>query len=215
MKNTLLIAAAIGMVLVLTMGAYAFDNGIYSYSRVPEPNLPTSGIDLAGTRLDTLWIFDADFSKIWLVTTPVGRPMTGVERSVVRTTGTTTTSGSRASRTWAQHVVVRQVRRLLAAGTRLRQPVDPDSREALHRDDRRHNVRDPGVRPALRDGEGLRLRVRGRPVSCDVRHVRTPWLLTTNPGFAGTPGRSQDWNSDYGPHGRRHQQRTRWARSST
>ena len=64
MKNTILIAAAIGTVLALAMGAYAFDNGIYNESRVTEPNMPTSSLDLEGTRLETLWIFDANFEDL-------------------------------------------------------------------------------------------------------------------------------------------------------
>ena len=64
MKNTFLIAVAIGTVLALTMGAFAADNGIYPESRVPEPGMPVSGVDLEGTRLDTFWIFDADFQDL-------------------------------------------------------------------------------------------------------------------------------------------------------
>jgi len=63
MKNTFLIAAAIGTVLVLAMGASAFDNGIYRDSRVADPIMPKSS-DLESTRLETLWIFDADFEDL-------------------------------------------------------------------------------------------------------------------------------------------------------
>jgi hypothetical protein len=63
MKNTLLIALAIGTVLALSAGALAYDNGIYFESRVESPSMPATR-DLEGTRLETLWIFDADFSDL-------------------------------------------------------------------------------------------------------------------------------------------------------
>ena len=45
------------------MGASAFDNGIYRDSRVADPIMPKSS-DLEATRLETLWIFDADFEDL-------------------------------------------------------------------------------------------------------------------------------------------------------
>jgi len=64
MKNTLLIAVAIGAVLALTTGALAVGMGTDLVSRVPEPNMPRGGAQLEGTRLETLWIFDADFEDL-------------------------------------------------------------------------------------------------------------------------------------------------------
>ncbi|MCK4512547.1 hypothetical protein KAW64_12460, partial [bacterium] len=64
MKNTFLIAVAIGAVLALTTGALAVGIGTDVVSRVPEPGMPVGGAELEGTRLETLWIFDADFEDL-------------------------------------------------------------------------------------------------------------------------------------------------------
>jgi hypothetical protein len=63
MKNTLLIAAAIGTVLALVVGASAYDNSITRESRVPNP-VSTGAVTLENSRLETLWIFDADFEDL-------------------------------------------------------------------------------------------------------------------------------------------------------
>ena len=54
MKNTLLIAVAIGTVLALTTGALAVGIGTDLVSRVPEPDMPLGGAQLEGARLETL-----------------------------------------------------------------------------------------------------------------------------------------------------------------
>ncbi|MCK4680066.1 hypothetical protein KAT82_03005, partial [bacterium] len=64
MKNTFLIAVAIGTVLALTTGALAAGIGTDLVSRVPTPGMPRGGTQLEGTRLETLWIFDADFEDL-------------------------------------------------------------------------------------------------------------------------------------------------------
>ncbi len=64
MKNTFLIAVAIGTVLALTTGALAVGTGTDLVSRVFTPGMPLGGTQLEGTRLETLWIFDADFEDL-------------------------------------------------------------------------------------------------------------------------------------------------------
>jgi hypothetical protein len=66
MKNTLLVAVAIGALLTLFVsGVLAASIGTDLVSRVPEPGRPS--VDpgaLQATRLETLWIFDADFENL-------------------------------------------------------------------------------------------------------------------------------------------------------
>jgi hypothetical protein len=62
MKNTLLIAVAIGTVFALTAGALAMDTSETRFSRVETPIPPVQSLESA--RLETLWIFDADFSDL-------------------------------------------------------------------------------------------------------------------------------------------------------
>ncbi|MBN2565837.1 MAG: T9SS type A sorting domain-containing protein [Candidatus Eisenbacteria bacterium] len=66
MKNTLLVAAAIGALFMLFVsGVMAAGIGTDLVDRVPEPNRPSAdpGAHQA-TRLETLWIFDADFEDL-------------------------------------------------------------------------------------------------------------------------------------------------------
>jgi hypothetical protein len=64
MKNTFLIAVAIGTVLALTTGALAVGVGADLVSRVPEPGMPLGGAQFERVDLETLWIFDADFENL-------------------------------------------------------------------------------------------------------------------------------------------------------
>jgi hypothetical protein len=66
MKKTLLIAVAIGALLTLCVsGAYAKGNNVLGEMRVPDPDRPSSSSSgFSATRLETLWIFDANFEDL-------------------------------------------------------------------------------------------------------------------------------------------------------
>ncbi|MBD3367354.1 MAG: hypothetical protein GF405_04135, partial [Candidatus Eisenbacteria bacterium] len=67
MKNTPLVLLAAGMMLLAAVsGAFAKDLDTDLVSRVPNPSRlsSASAVETRGARLDTLWIFDADFSDL-------------------------------------------------------------------------------------------------------------------------------------------------------
>jgi hypothetical protein len=196
MKNTFLIAVAIGTVLALTAGAFAAGIGTDLVSRVPEPGMPLGGAQLEGTRLETLWIFDANFEDL----TGDNAGWTSVDRSgtlgmdnywhhdTIRMggfghLGDTTWWCGTENECWRQprgygngwmQILERHFDETVGATTSV--ILDYDQRFAMEK------KYDYGY-----------VDVRSSATSDTWRTVVT----VTNPGFEGTPGMSQDWNSTH------------------
>ncbi len=196
MKNTLLIAVTIGTVLALTTGALAVGIGTDLVSRVSSPGMPPSGTQLEGTRLETLWIFDADFST----TTGDNAGWTAWDRSgtlasvnfwhhdTIRINGfthlgdTTWWCGTnnecwRQDRGYANDWLQNLERNFTeASGLTGTLTLEYDQRFAMEHD------YDYGY-----------VDIRSSATSDTWYTVNT----VNNPGFAGNPGMSQDWDSTH------------------
>ncbi len=196
MKNTFLIAVAIGTVLALTTGALAVGIGTDLVSRVPESGTPLGGAQLEGTRLETLWIFDADFEDLtgdnagW---TSVDRSGTlGMDNywhhSDIRIgsythLGDTTWWCGTYNECWRQprgygngwlQILERHFTETTGAATSV--ILDYDQRFAM---EKKYDYGYVDVRSSATSDTW-----------CTV-------VTVTNPGFEGTPGMSQDWNSTH------------------
>jgi len=194
MKNTFLIAVAIGTVLALTTGALAVGIGTDLVSRVPSPGMPRGGTQLEGTRLETLWIFDADFEDLvgdnagWTAWDRSGT--LGMDNywhhDTIRMAGfghlgdSTWWCGTynecwRQSRGYANDWMQILERHFTeASGLTGTLTLEYDQRFAMEKD------YDYGY-----------VDIRSSATSDTWYTVNT----VTNPGFAGTPGISQDWDS--------------------
>ncbi len=194
MKNTFLIAVAIGAVLALTTGAPAVGIGTDLVSRVPSPGMSPSGTQLEGTRLETLWIFDANFEDEvgdnagWTAWDRSGTlaSVNFWHHDTIRINGYTHLGAStwwcgttnecwRQARGYANDWMQILERNFTEAnGLTGTLTFEYDQRFAMEKD------YDYGY--------------------VDIRSSATAdtWYTVssiTNPGFAGTPGISQDWNS--------------------
>ncbi len=203
MKSTLLIAAAIGVLAVLVSVATAIGPNTDLVSRVPEPGRPAMrASDLEGARLETLWIFDADFEDL----TGYNAGWTALDRSgtlasanywhhdTIRINGYTHLGDStwwcgtynecwRQSRgygnDWIQ-ILERHFTEASGGGTTM--DLEYDQRYAMEND---YDYAYVDLR-SVANGDTW----------------RTYWAQS-NPGFAGTPGMSQDWNGT-NPEGQGH-----------
>jgi hypothetical protein len=196
MKNTFLIAVAIGTVLALTTGALAAGIGTDLVSRVPTPGMPRGGTQLEGTRLETLWIFDADFEDLvgdnagWTALDVSGT--LGMDNywhhDTIRINGFTHLGDS----TWWCGTYNECWRQPRGYGNNWMQILE------------RHFTEASGLTGALTLEYDQRFAME---LDYDYGYVdiRSPatsdtWytvVTVDNPGFAGTAGMSQDWNSTH------------------
>ena len=196
MKNTLLIAVAIGTVLALTTGALAAGIGTDLVSRVPTPGMPPGGTQLEGTRLETLWIFDADFEDLvgdnagWTAFDVSGT--LGMDNywhhDTIRINGFTHLGDS----TWWCGTYNECWRQQRGYGNNWMQILERNFTEASGLTGTLTLEYDQRYAMELDYDYGY----------VDIRSSATSdtWytvVTVTNPGFAGQPGISQDWNSTH------------------
>ena len=198
MKNRFLMMVAVGMILALGVGAasaYDFDDGQSlrtAMSRFGEQ--PVRPSDSNGARLDTLWIFDADYSD--LVGDNAG--WTAYDRS-----------GTLASDNFWHHDTIRMTGfshlgdSTWWCGTYngcWRQPrgYGNDWLQILERHFDEH-IGVAGSSLTLEYDQRLAMENNYDYGYVDIfEAVADSWrtvVTVDNPGFAGTPGLSQDWNS--------------------
>ena len=198
MRNRLLTAVAVGMVLAVcasVASAYDYDDGKSLRTAMPlfddRPVSPSN----TGARLETLWIFDADYSTV----TGDNAGWTALDRS-----------GTLASENYWHHDTIR-INGFTHLGDSTwwcgtynncwRQPrgYGNDWLQILERHFDEH-VGVPGASLILEYDQRYAMENNYDYGYVDLRSPAQgdTWrtvVTVDNPGFAGTPGRSQDWNS--------------------
>jgi len=193
MKNTLLIAIAIGTVLALTLGAFAADNTETRFSAV-ERAYPVAR-DLESSRLETLWIFDADFEDL----TGDNAGWTAFDRS-----------GTLASVNYWHHDTIR-INGFAHLGDSTwwcgtdnpcwRQPRGYGNNwiQILEREFDEAAGLDPDTPMFLEYDQRVAMENNYDYGYVEIfTAVQDSWravVTVDNPGFAGSPGTSQDWDS--------------------
>jgi hypothetical protein len=197
MKREILAAVALVVILAVSAGvapAYDFDDESHLRTAMPLYDDSHKTISNSGARLETLWIFDADYSTV----TGDNAGWIGLDRSgtlasdnfwhhdTIRINGFTHLGDStwwcgtyngcwRQPRGYGNDWIQILERHFTESSTATSSVVlEYDQRYAMEKD------YDYGY-----------LDIRSSATSDTWRTV---WTIT-NPGFAGTPGRSQDWNS--------------------
>ena len=199
MKSRFLAIVGVGVILAVCVGAasaYDFDNGQSLRSAMPMfDDRPAGQLENNSARLDTLWIFDADYSD--LVGDNAG--WTAFDRS-----------GTLASANFWHHDTIRmQGHTHLGDSTwwcgtydecwRQNRGYGNDWLQILERHFDEH-VGVPGATMKLEYDQRVAMENNYDYGYVDVRSTATAdtWFTVSfvdNPGFAGTPGLSQDWDS--------------------
>ncbi len=207
MKNRFLAIVAVGMILALGVGAasaYDFDDGTSLRTAMPLlDDRPVRPSDTNGARLETLWIFDADYSTM----TGDNAGWTAYDRS-----------GTLASDNFWHHDNIR-IEGFAHLGDstwwcgtynecwRQARGYGNDWMQILER----HFTETIGATASviLDYDQRFAMEKKYDYGYVDIRSSATSdtWftvVTVTNPGFEGTPGMSQDWNSTH-PDGGGHQ----------
>jgi len=198
MKSGLMLLLAVGLVLVAaTGGALARDAGPDFSSPIPRPMSMDSGSDMESARLDTLWIFQADFNDL----TGDNAGWYALDRS-----------GTLGQDSYWHKDTIRLTETYLGDSTWWCGVVNPCwTQPRGYGNDWLQNLhRDMPLSSWSADGDDVYLEFDQRfamehdydygyvEVSDDGGDTWTSLYWASNPGFAGKPGTPKDWDSDEG-----------------